>query len=47
MIQIRELICDPLSALCHIRHYRRQFISVTNDVLYAIDRYYQYHGACC
>jgi hypothetical protein len=41
VIQLRELICDPLSTPCQIRHYRRQFIRFTDDVLYAIDRYYQ------
>jgi hypothetical protein len=42
VIQLREDICDdPLVASCQIGHSRRKFSRFTDDVLYAIDRYYQ------
>jgi hypothetical protein len=41
-VQLRGDICDdPESAFCHIVHYQRKFSRFTNDVLYAVDRYYR------
>jgi hypothetical protein len=42
VIQLRADICDdPASATCHILHYPRKFNRFTDDVLYAVDRYYR------
>ena len=29
------------TGFCHILHYRRKFSRFTDDVLYAVDRYYR------
>jgi hypothetical protein len=42
VVQLRADICDePGTAFCHIRHYRRKFSRFTDEVLYAVDRYYR------
>jgi hypothetical protein len=42
VIQLRADICDdPAIPSCHILHYRQKIDRFTDDVLYAIDRYYQ------
>jgi hypothetical protein len=42
VVQLRADICDdPGTDFCHIRHYRRKFSRFTDDVLYAVDRYYR------
>jgi hypothetical protein len=42
VVQLRADICDDLEAVsCHILHRRRKFSRFTDDVLYAVDRYYR------
>ena len=42
VVQLRADICDDLEASsCHILHHRRKFSRFTDDVLYAVDRYYR------
>jgi hypothetical protein len=42
VVQLRADICDDSgTAFCHILHYRRKFSRFTDDVLYAVDRYYR------
>jgi len=42
VIQLRADICDdPATRFCHILHYRQKIDRFTDDVLYAIDRYYE------
>jgi hypothetical protein len=42
VIQLRADICDdPMTPSCHILHYRQKVDRFTDEVLYAIDRYYQ------
>jgi hypothetical protein len=42
VIQLRADICDdPTTQSCHILHYRQKVDRFTDEVLYAIDRYYQ------
>jgi hypothetical protein len=42
VIQLRADICDdPAAQSCHILHYRQKIDRFTDDVLYAIDRYYE------
>ena len=42
VVQLRADICDdPEAAPCHILHYPRKFNRFTDDVLYAVDRYYR------
>ena len=42
VVQLRADICDDLEAVfCHIRHHPRKFSRFTDDVLYAVDRYYR------
>ena len=42
VVQLRADICDdPEAVSCHILHHRRKFNRFTDDVLYAIDRYYR------
>ena len=42
VVQLRADICDdPAAASCHILHNRRKFSRFTDDVLYAVDRYYR------
>jgi hypothetical protein len=42
VVQLRADICDDLEAVsCHILHHRRKFNRFTDDVLYAVDRYYR------
>ena len=42
VIQLRAGICDdPTTPSCHILHYRQKTDRFTDDVLYAIDRYYE------
>jgi hypothetical protein len=41
VIQLRADICDdPTTPTCHILHYRQKVDRFTDEVLYAIDRYY-------
>lgn len=41
VVQLRADICDdPEAAPCHIVHHDRKFSRFSDDVLYAIDRYY-------
>ena len=41
VVQLRSDICDdPGAAFCRILHYRRKLSRFTDDVLYAVDRYY-------
>ncbi len=42
VIQLRADICDdPATPSCHILHYRQKVDRFTDEVLYAIDRYYK------
>jgi hypothetical protein len=42
VVQLRADICDdPEAASCHIVHQRREFSRFTDDLLYAVDRYYR------
>ena len=42
VVQLHADICDDLEAVsCHILHNPRKFSRFTDDVLYAIDRYYR------
>jgi hypothetical protein len=42
VVQLRADICDDQEAAsCHILHHRRKFSRFTDDVLYAVDRYYR------
>jgi hypothetical protein len=42
VVQLRADICDdPQAVSCHILHDRRKFNRFTDDVLYAVDRYYR------
>ena len=42
VVQLRADICDdPEAAFCHILHHQRKFSRFTDDVLYAVDRYYR------
>jgi hypothetical protein len=42
VIQLRADICDdPTAQSCHILHYRQKVDRFTDEVLYAIDRYYE------
>jgi len=42
VIQLRADICDdPTAQSCHILHYRQKVDRFTDDVLYAIDHYYE------
>jgi hypothetical protein len=42
VIQLRAGICDdPTTPSCHILHYRQKIDRFTDDVLYAIDQYYE------
>jgi hypothetical protein len=42
VVQLRADICDdPEASSCHILHHRRKFSRFTDDVLYAVDRYYR------
>jgi hypothetical protein len=42
VVQLRSDICDdPKAASCHILHHRRKFSRFTDEVLYAVDRYYR------
>ena len=42
VVQLRADICDdPETGFCHILHDRRKFSRFTDDVLYAVDRYYR------
>jgi hypothetical protein len=42
VIQLRADICDdPTTPSCHILHYRQKVDRFTDDVLYAIDQYYE------
>jgi len=42
VVQLRADICDdPKAAFCHILHHQRKFSRFTDDVLYAVDRYYR------
>jgi hypothetical protein len=42
VIQLRAAICDdPTTPSCHILHYRQKIDRFTDDVLYAIDQYYE------
>ncbi len=42
VIQLRADICDdPTTPSCHILHYRQKVDRFTDEVLYAIDRYYE------
>jgi general stress protein CsbA len=42
VVQLRADICDdPASESCQIMHYRRKIYRFTDEVLYAIDRYYR------
>ncbi len=42
VVQLRADICDePQAGPCHIPHHRRKFTRFTDDVLYAVDRYYR------
>ena len=41
VIQLRADVCDdPATPSCHILHYRQKIDRFTDDVLYAIDQYY-------
>jgi len=41
VVQLRADICDDVEASsCHILHHPRKFSRFTDDVLYAVDRYY-------
>jgi hypothetical protein len=41
VIQLRADICDdPTTPYCHILHYRQKVDRFTDEVLYAIDQYY-------
>ena len=42
VVQLRADICDdPKAVFCHILHHQRKFSRFTDDVLYAVDRYYR------
>jgi len=42
VIQLRADICDdPTAQSCHILHYRQKIDRFTDEVLYAIDQYYE------
>ena len=42
VVQLRADICDdPEAVSCYILHDRRKFNRFTDDVLYAVDRYYR------
>ncbi len=42
VIQLRADICDdPTTSSCHILHYRQKVDRFTDEVLYAIDQYYE------
>jgi hypothetical protein len=42
VIQLRADICDdPTTPSCHILHYRQKVDRFTDEVLYAIDQYYE------
>jgi hypothetical protein len=42
VIQLRGDICDdPASQSCHILHYRQKIDRFTDEVLYAINQYYE------
>jgi hypothetical protein len=42
VIQLRADICDdPMTPSCHILHYRQKVDRFTDEVLYAIDQYYE------
>jgi hypothetical protein len=42
VVQLRADICDDReTGFCHILHHRRKFSRFTDDVLYAVDRYYR------
>jgi hypothetical protein len=42
VVQLRADICDdPKTVTCHILHDPRKFIRFTDEVLYAVDRYYR------
>ena len=42
VIQLRADICDdPATQSCHILHYRQKVDRFTDEVLYAIDHYYE------
>ncbi|MBV8507288.1 MAG: hypothetical protein JOZ11_15955 [Alphaproteobacteria bacterium] len=42
VIQLRADICDdPTTSSCHILHYRQKVERFTDEVLYAIDQYYE------
>ncbi|MBV9816544.1 MAG: hypothetical protein JO229_12420 [Alphaproteobacteria bacterium] len=42
VIQLHADVCDdPTTPSCHILHYRQKIDRFTDDVLYAIDRYYK------
>ncbi len=42
VIQLRADICDdPMTSSCHILHYRQKVDRFTDEVLYAIDQYYE------
>src|SRR5215472_3520869 len=42
VVQLRADICDdPEAVFCHILHHKRKFSRFTDDVLYAVDRYYR------
>jgi hypothetical protein len=42
VIQLRADICDdPVTPSCHILHYRQKVDRFTDEVLYAIDQYYE------
>ena len=42
VVQLRADICDdPKAVSCHILHHRRKFSRFTDEVLYAVDRYYR------
>jgi hypothetical protein len=42
VIQLRANICDdPTAQSCHILHYRQKIDRFTDEVLYAIDQYYE------
>jgi hypothetical protein len=42
VVQLRADICDdPEATSCHILHHRRKFVRFSDDLLYAVDRYYR------
>jgi len=42
VVQLRADICDDRATdFCHILHHQRKFSRFTDDVLYAVDRYYR------